>query len=505
MNRTLAYLAAAMSCIGCVAALPGCASHDKAANKMTGGRGSQQLDPSAVADATIEAEPKILPRTHYTAGRLLEQRGDFQGAIAQYRRAAALNHRYVDALNRLGVTLDRVGRFEEADQAFTDAIYVDPGAPFLRNNLAFSYMLQQRWSDAEAELRNALLLDPEFTRARVNLGLVLARQQRFDDALAAFCLALPEPDAHYNMGLAYRGQGMYAEALRSFEMALAVDPRLKVAAEQIAAIQEKTGIVESSEPSPPAAPAQLAADTESRPDEAARRRATGSAEAGAAAFEPSAPPPAAAPPTAVESATADADIDTLFQFPADAPPAPQAGKLSSSPDRPDYNVEEAEAASALPNSAVRIEAPEAAAPPEDQRGDVMDFWYPARVPSPAAGDELPAAGERPTSAWRLEALDLAEPLDEATMSRPSLFIGCTFVRDLGGSAAVPVQTIAVGGEAQSPLPTLREAMEKARSAVLRMKNGIVNQLLRLSMREEGRAPNHAAGRTTLSYHGSAPP
>lgn len=194
-----------------------------------------------------DADPKIPPKTHFAAGRLLERRGDFEGAIQQYRRAIALSAGYVDALNRLGVTLDRVGRFDEADGAFTEAIILRPGDAYLRNNLAFSYMLQRRWKDAEAELRNALVLDPDFDRARVNLALVLARQQRFDDALTAFSLALSQADAYYNMGLIYREQGLFDEAREAFNKSLATDPDMDAAREQLQTIERQLAAIEAHE------------------------------------------------------------------------------------------------------------------------------------------------------------------------------------------------------------------------------------------------------------------
>jgi Flp pilus assembly protein TadD len=192
-----------------------------------------------------DTDPKIPPKTHYAAGRLLERRGDFEGAIQQYRRAIALSADYVDALNRLGVTLDRLGRFDEADDAFTEAIILRPGEAYLRNNMAFSYMLQRRWKDAEAELRNALVLDPNFDRARVNLALVLARQQRFEDALTAFSLALSQADAYYNMGLIYREQGLFDEAKEAFNKSLETDPSMEAAREQLQTIEQQLAAIDA--------------------------------------------------------------------------------------------------------------------------------------------------------------------------------------------------------------------------------------------------------------------
>lgn len=341
-------------------------SHQKASNDTT---------------PAFPTNPKIPPKTHYAAGRLLERRGDFEGAISQYRRAIAMNADYVDAWNRLGATLDRVGQFNEADAAFTEAIIIQPDEAYLRNNLAFSYMLQRRWADAEAELRNALLLDPQFTRAQVNLGLVLAKQQRYDEAQRTFLGALPETDAHYNMGLIYREQGLGAQAKASFSRALALDPQFEAAQTQLAAMQERDATVLVAPPttrdrgtSAPAPTISRVASATVSPTETVRTPAP------KPRLEPTPAPTASVRP-----------VELVDRTPA---PAPVTGPSRSIYNQPPKRIER------------RTETQTAAASPRRERVErkpaVTVTESPAKTPQPAAVNKPTETPRRLTRETRPE-------------------------------------------------------------------------------------------------------
>ena len=186
------------------------------------------------ADALARmGEPKILARTHLAAAHLHESQGHLARAAQQYHLAVNLDPKNVAALNRLGVILDRLGRFKQADKRFEQAIAVAPNEAYLHNNLAFSYIMQHTWADAEVELVRALELHPTFIRARINLAMVLSQQRRFEEAETEFMIALSPGDAHYNMGLMYKSQRYEVEAARSFMRALEIEPKLVAARKRL--------------------------------------------------------------------------------------------------------------------------------------------------------------------------------------------------------------------------------------------------------------------------------
>jgi Flp pilus assembly protein TadD len=192
-----------------------------------------QDEPTRNRSKDDPAEPKMLPMTFFATGKLLESRGQYEQAAQKYQQAVAVNHQFLTAYNRLGLVLDRLGRYEAADEAFVRAIELAPDKAFLRNNLAFSYILQRRWADAEAELRNALQLQGNFPRAHINLGLALARQGKFTAALKAFESTLGKDEALYNLGTVFAGMGRYQDANELYRKALAVNPSLSAAETQL--------------------------------------------------------------------------------------------------------------------------------------------------------------------------------------------------------------------------------------------------------------------------------
>jgi Flp pilus assembly protein TadD len=180
-----------------------------------------------IENAKPEPEPEIEPFTHFAAGQLFESKGNLPEAILQYRKAVDLKPGFVLAYNRLGICLNKTGRFEDAERCFVQALEHGPDAAYLHNNLGFSRMLQKRWSEAADPLHQAVTLQPEFSRARVNLGMTLAHLGQEATAMAQFERAVGTARAYYNMGLVYRNQGRVPEARQAFEKALTLDPHLK--------------------------------------------------------------------------------------------------------------------------------------------------------------------------------------------------------------------------------------------------------------------------------------
>lgn len=202
----------------------------------------------AVFKTTRDARmPKILPETYFAAAQLFESRGQVKNAIQQYRKAVAVNHSYVEAYHRLGLLLSMTRHREEAIAAFQRGVKLKPGNAMLRNNLGFELLLAKRWKEAEHQLLRAVKIKPDLARAHVNLGIVQSRLGRFDVALASFRKVLPEPDAYYNLGLMYRGQRRYEQAVEVFQYVLTLDPSFVAAQRQLDKIAQNAGTITPTE------------------------------------------------------------------------------------------------------------------------------------------------------------------------------------------------------------------------------------------------------------------
>ena len=189
--------------------------------------------PKDISQMPEAIAPNILPETHLAAGRLHESEGRLVRAVEQYRLAIAARPDNIEAYNRLGIVLDRLGKFKEADQALLRATQIAPKQAYLHNNLAFSYIMQGRWADAQACLTKALEIDSQFIRARVNMGTVLAQQGQFDEAFKNFRAVLRIEDAYYNMGLMYQSKQRVVEAAQAFQQALDANPKMVAAKKRL--------------------------------------------------------------------------------------------------------------------------------------------------------------------------------------------------------------------------------------------------------------------------------
>lgn len=187
-------------------------------------RDARDRDAAAMANAEPEPKPHIMPGTHFSAGQMLETKGDLEAAVGQYEKTIAADPKFAPAYNRLGITHQKRGRLADAEKAFRQGIQVEPGNPTLRNNLGYHYLLMRRFEDAERELRAALALKPGFPLARMNLAVTLAQTGRFNMALTEFRRVVPEETAHFNIGVICLDRNDVENAREAFNRALAANP-----------------------------------------------------------------------------------------------------------------------------------------------------------------------------------------------------------------------------------------------------------------------------------------
>lgn len=198
---------------------------------------TQQIPKSAPGNLPDGATPAVAPKMHATTyfahAHLLERQGNLDRAVEQYRLALEAQPDFLTARNRLGITLNKLGKHEEASNEFRKALLIKPERAFVLNNLGFSLYLEGRYAEAEQVLRRAIEQEPDFRRARMNLAIVTAKQGRFQESFDELVKACGESDAHYNLGLMQTEAAMYADAAASFDAALRLNPKLEAARQQL--------------------------------------------------------------------------------------------------------------------------------------------------------------------------------------------------------------------------------------------------------------------------------
>ncbi len=120
-------------------------------------------------------------------------------------------------------------RFQDALDAYQQAVDAAPDNPEFRVNLAAALTQMNDLASAVAQLREALRLDPEYVVANYNMATLLARQGRDQDAVAYYRKALAHnpgyKDAHFNLANALLRLRRFDEAALHFGRVVDLDPQ----------------------------------------------------------------------------------------------------------------------------------------------------------------------------------------------------------------------------------------------------------------------------------------
>jgi tetratricopeptide (TPR) repeat protein len=160
-------------------------------------------------------------------------------ALELFKRYQAMVPGDYQALAHIGSCLSAMGRLDEAESYFRQALkgLDDPVTHF---NMALLLALTNRLDEAVAEYEKALERDPMHSDARTNMAAALARQGKLDRAAKELRYLIEhDPEnaaARTNLGLVLLQQGRLADAKGQLEEALRLDPTLASAREALQSI-----------------------------------------------------------------------------------------------------------------------------------------------------------------------------------------------------------------------------------------------------------------------------
>jgi len=187
----------------------------------------------------------IYPDIHYTLGLIDHQRGNYRQAVERFGQAVSLNPDYTEALLSLSITLNDMGRYDEARDAYDRAAEIisrkggAPGENLFRGRIANLhkelgelYLALCQHDDAIREYRRALSLAPGYPDLRVRLVTALREAGRTDEALKEVDSFLAEKPGNaaalIQKGILHHLAGDRATARRAWEEALYKDPLNKI-------------------------------------------------------------------------------------------------------------------------------------------------------------------------------------------------------------------------------------------------------------------------------------
>jgi len=183
------------------------------------------------ADALYEQVLRVEPE-HADAlqlwGVVAHQRGDHAAALPRIARALAIDGGQATFHCNYGNVLQALGRLDDADRAYADAIRLQPKLAEAHNNRASLLLQRGRHDEAISEYRQAIRCAPDATMFRINLAAAFEALGRVDDAVAALggAIALEprQPQWLAMRGLLLANHGRTAEAVESLRRAAELAP-----------------------------------------------------------------------------------------------------------------------------------------------------------------------------------------------------------------------------------------------------------------------------------------
>jgi predicted O-linked N-acetylglucosamine transferase (SPINDLY family) len=159
--------------------------------------------------------------------------------------------------SNLGIVLHALGRDDEAEAAYRQAIALDASVASAHCNLGNLLQEHRRNAEATSEFRIALELRPDFANAWSGLGHSLHRQGQLSDAVNAFRSAVQfapaSAEAHSNLGTLLFALEHNEDARVSLTQAITLDPDYAKAHGNLGALYARCGCPVAAEASSRAA------------------------------------------------------------------------------------------------------------------------------------------------------------------------------------------------------------------------------------------------------------
>jgi tetratricopeptide (TPR) repeat protein len=122
------------------------------------------------------------PKTSFDSAVEAHRNGELAQAESLYREFLAVNPGHLDAEYLLGTALLQLGRFAEAVERLKIVIAKRGDVPDAHNNLGVAYKALGDWEHAARSFQAALKINPQYGQALFNLGAVMEHRGLFADA-----------------------------------------------------------------------------------------------------------------------------------------------------------------------------------------------------------------------------------------------------------------------------------------------------------------------------------
>jgi len=166
-------------------------------------------------------------------GRQQEADEAFDQAVTALRGAIRARPDRASAHRDLGHAFHKSGQLDDAIAAYREVIRLEPESAIGHCNLGAALIDKHLLDEGIPELRQAIRLMPDYALAHSNLGAALSRTGFPDDAIAEYRKALHlQSDlglAHYNLGVELVRKGLTGEAITEYREAIRYMPEFGAA------------------------------------------------------------------------------------------------------------------------------------------------------------------------------------------------------------------------------------------------------------------------------------
>jgi protein O-GlcNAc transferase len=195
------------------------------------GRVLAEMDQDEIAARALEQALKENPALPGAAGDLamsLQRLGRQEDAIAWFERALELEPRNSNLLANLGLAMTLTGKAKDALPYLARAQAEDPKSATIVKDRGVAHIQLSAFYEAIEDFKAALVLDPNDPQLHYDLGLAYKFKDRFDEASTELSKAgemdptLEDPP--YTLGILYMQMGKLGDAVTEMKKAVAIRP-----------------------------------------------------------------------------------------------------------------------------------------------------------------------------------------------------------------------------------------------------------------------------------------
>jgi tetratricopeptide (TPR) repeat protein len=126
----------------------------------------------------------------------------------------------------LGISYNELRQYQQAVDAYKQAIKIEPNHHVTYNNMGVSYIGLEEYQQTIKACQNTIKINPNYTKAYHNIGIAYSKLEQYQKAIDAYKKAIEiEPNYHkvyMDMSFAYNKLGKYQKVIDTYKKAIEI-------------------------------------------------------------------------------------------------------------------------------------------------------------------------------------------------------------------------------------------------------------------------------------------